>query len=288
MRWFAWALATAAFCASPTPPRIKHPDNVAPSKYTVVLAIDPNKDTFEGTVFIEVNIVKPTSTIWLNGKDLEPEFVQLSQGDVLRDARARTVNKELIEIDVSGSPLSGVWGIYISYQGRLDDKAVMGAYRRKVEGAWYVYTTFTPIEARRAIPCFDEPRFKTPWEISIKTPRDQQAFSNGAETGETTASDGQKMVHFAVTQALPTELVAFAVGPFDVYRGAAAGHGTPVRAITPRGESAEGKAAAETTCGSRGAAAITGKSTPESPTPSANWITWRWRMRASARWRIRG
>jgi cytosol alanyl aminopeptidase len=247
VRWFAWALATAAFCASPAPPGFRLPDDVVPSKYTVVLSIDPNKDTFEGTVFIEVNILKPVSTIWLNGKDLEPEFVQLSQGDVLRDARARVANKELIEVDVSGSPVSGVWGIYISYQGRLDDRAVMGAYRRKVEGEWYVYTTFTPIEARRAIPCFDEPRFKTPWEISIKTPRDQQAFSNAAETGETTASDGQKMVHFGVTKPLPSELVAFAVGPFDVYRGQPAGHGTPVRAITPRGEAAEGKAAAETT-----------------------------------------
>jgi alanyl aminopeptidase len=247
VRWFVWALATAAFCAAPVPPGFRLPGDVVPAKYTVVLSIDPNQDTFEGTVFIEVNILKPVSTIWLNGKDLELEFVQLSQGEVLREARTRMVNKELIEVDVSGAPVSGVWGIYISYQGRLDDKAVMGAYRRKVEGAWYVYTTFTPIEARRTIPCFDEPRFKTPWEISIKTPRDQQAFSNGAETGETTASDGQKIVHFGVTQPLPTELVAFAVGPFDVYRGASAGHGTPVRAITPRGEAAEGKAAAETT-----------------------------------------
>ena len=220
---------------------------MVPLKYTVVLSIDPNKDTFDGTVFIEVNILKPASTIWLNGKDLDPEFVQLSQGAVLRDARARVVNKELIEVDVSGSPVSGVWGIYISYQGRLDDKAVVGAYRRKVEGEWYVYTTFTPIEARRAIPCFDEPRFKTPWEISIKIPRGQQAFSNAARDRRNHGSDGQKMVHFGVTEPLPSELVAFAVGPFDVYRGQPAGHGTPMRAITPKGQAAEGKAAAETT-----------------------------------------
>ncbi len=247
MRWFVWALATAAFSASPPPPGFQLSDDVTPAKYTVVLSIDPNKDSFEGTVFIEVNILKPTSTIWLNGRDLEPEFVQLSQGNVLRDARARTVGRELIQIDISGRPVSGIWGIYCSYHGRLDDKAVVGAYRRKLEGAWYVYTTFTPIEARRVIPCFDEPRFKTPWDISIKTPQNQRAFSNAAEINETTATDGQKIVHFGVTKALPSELVAFAVGPFDIYKGQPAGHGTAVRAITPRGEAAEGKAAADTT-----------------------------------------
>lgn len=252
MRWLTLALAAAAFGASPaspvsSPPGFRLPDNVVPLKYTVALSIDPSKDTFEGTVFIEVNIVNPTSIIWLNAKDLEPEFVQLSQGEMLRGARARVVGRELIAIEVDPRPISGVWGVYLTYQGRLDDKGVVGAYRRKVDGAWYVYTTFTPIEARRAIPCFDEPRFKTPWEISIKTPQGQQAFSNAAAIGESTASDGQRMVHFGVTQPLPSELVAFAVGPFDVYRGAPAGHGTPVRAITPKGEAAEGRAAAEAT-----------------------------------------
>jgi cytosol alanyl aminopeptidase len=247
VRWFVWALATATFGASPTPPGFRLPDDVVPAKYTVVLSIDPNKDTFEGTVFIEVNILKPTSTIWLNAKDLEPEFVQLSQGEVLRDARARVAGKELIAVDISGSPLTGTWGVYCTYRGRLDDKAVVGAYRRRVEGAWYVYTTFTPIEARRAIPCFDEPRFKTPWDLSIKTPQSQSAFANAAEAGETKASDGQKIVHFGVTQPLPSELVAFAVGPFDVYAGQSAGHGTAVRAITPKGEAAEGQPAADTT-----------------------------------------
>ena len=247
MRWFACLLSTAAFCANPAPPGFFLPDGVTPSKYTVVLSIDPNKDAFTGTVFIEVNISKPTSIIWLNAKDLETDFVQLSQGDVLRDARAHTASKELIEVDVSGAPVTGTWGIYIAYRGRLDDKAVLGAYRRKIEGDWYVYTTFTPIEARRAIPCFDEPRFKTPWDISIKIPQGQKAFSNAGQVGETPASDGQRIVHFGLTQPLPSELVAFAVGPFDVYQGQPAGHGTPVRAITPKGGAAQGKAAAETT-----------------------------------------
>jgi len=34
---------------------------------------------------------------------------------------------------------------------------------------------------RRAFPCFDEPRFKTPWDISIIVPLKQSAFSNATD-----------------------------------------------------------------------------------------------------------
>ena len=245
MRWLAFFLTVAAF-AAPPPPGFRLPDSVVPLKYIVQLSIDPNKDTFSGTVLIAIDIVKPTSTIWLNGKDLEIGSASLARGpDPYREARVRTVNKELIEVDAA-TPLEGVWTLRLEYRGRLDDKAVLGAYRRKVEGDWYVYTTFTPIEARRAIPCFDEPRFKTPWQLSITVPQGELAFSNSAEIGHDAAA-GQTTFHFADTKLLPSELVAFAVGPFDVLNGGTAADGTPVRVITPKNRAAEGRAAADST-----------------------------------------
>lgn len=246
MRWLAWVLAVTGFAAPPPPPGFRLPNNVVPLKYFVQLSIDPNKDTFSGTVLIAVDIAKPTSTIWLNGKDLEIKSASLDRDpEPYREARVRAVNKELIAVDAA-TPLDGVWTLRLEYRGHLDDKALVGAYRRKVEGDWYVYTTFTPIEARRAIPCFDEPRFKTPWQLSITVPQGELAFSNAAETSHDTSA-GQTTFHFADTKLLPSELVAFAVGPFDVYEGRPAGHGTPIRAITPKDEAAEGKAAADTT-----------------------------------------
>ncbi len=51
---------------------------------------------------------------------------------------------------------------------------------------------------------------------------------------ETEEPDGMKAVQFAATELLPSELIALAVGPFDVFQGAPAGHGTPVRVITQK------------------------------------------------------
>ena len=236
------ALAGALFSATLKPPGFQLSDSVVPLSYQVSLSIDPARDTFDGTVEIELDARTPVSTIWLNAKDIEPGKAQVG-GEA---AHARVTGKELIAIDIP-HPISGSNRLSLEYRGRIDDKGVLGAYRRKLDGEWYVYTTFTPIEARRAIPCFDEPRFKTPWQISIQIPQGDRAFSNGAEMSEQSTPDGRKWVRFHETRPLPAELVAFAVGPFDVYQGQPAGHGTAVRVITPKALAQEGAAAAAAT-----------------------------------------
>jgi aminopeptidase N len=231
-------------------------NDAIPRKETVRLTIDPARETFEGSVSIDVDLRAPTSIIWLNVKNLTISSALISQGDTARPARIVPGSEERIGID-GGQPLAGLVTVRIAYQGRLDDKGLVGPYRRKVGGEWYVYTTFTPIDARRAFPCFDEPRFKVPWDISIRVKRENKAFSNSREISETKEPDGWKLVKFATTEPLAAEVVAFAVGPFDVYQGdvyqgdvydgGVAGHGTPVRVITAKGHAAEGHAAAQAT-----------------------------------------
>jgi len=221
-------------------------DDVIPRKEAVQLTIDPSRGTFEGSVSIDVELRVPTSVIWLNAKNLTIGSATITHGKGIDPARVIADTGERIGID-RGQPLTGPASIQIAFQGRLDDKSLAGVYRRKVEGEWYAYTTFTPIDARRAFPCFDEPRFKTPWDMSIRVKREHRAFSNGRQISETEGPGGWKLVKFATTEPLPSELIAFAVGPFDVYDGGVAGHGTPVRVITAKGHAAEGHAAAQVT-----------------------------------------
>jgi len=237
-----WTLAAgSAFCQS-----FYLPNDAIPRKESVHLTIDPARESFEGSVSVDVELRAPTSIVWLNAKNLVIESAFITQGGLERPARLVPSSVERIGID-GGQPLVGPATIRIAYQGRLDDKGLVGPYRRKVDGEWYAYTTFTPIDARRAFPCFDEPRFKMPWDISIRVRRDDKAFSNGREISETEEPGGWKLIRFATTEPLPSELVAFAVGPFDIYEGAPAGHGTPVRVITAKGHAAEGHAAAQAT-----------------------------------------
>jgi alanyl aminopeptidase len=178
-------------------------DDVVPRKYTVTLTIDPNRSTFDGEMRIKLEARKNLPVLWLNAKGLMVKDAGFLWGETLHPSIPAYKNDELAGFPVDANALPQSPELIIHYQGRLDDKGLAGPYRRKVDGQWYVYTTFTPIDARRAFPCFDEPRFKAPWDISIRVKREHKAFSNGREISETDEPGGWKMVKFATTEPLP-------------------------------------------------------------------------------------
>src|SRR5262249_52231008 len=110
------------------------------------------------------------------------------------------------------------------------------------------FTQFESIDARRAFPCFDQPDFKTPWRLTLHVKQEEKAFSNTPVTSESMEGDGFKRVAFAPTKPLPSYLIAFAVGPFEVVDGGKAGRNhVPVRILTPKGAADQAKYAAEVT-----------------------------------------
>src|SRR5690606_5649537 len=97
------------------------------------------------------------------------------------------------------------------YNGQLQ-----GLYKVEHAGKPYVMTQMEPISARYAFPSFDEPDFKTPFDIRITLPEDEVAVANTAEVKSSSDGKGWKTVTFAQTRPLPTYLVAYAVGPWDI------------------------------------------------------------------------
>src|SRR5579864_3506684 len=152
-----------AACASfaVAQPLFTLPDDVAPTKYAIDLTIDPSQPTFTGIATIDIELKHAARTIWLNGNGLTDLRVE--------GGRAEAVGGEFIRVDLDSPAGPGASKLVIHYQGKLDDKRVVGPYRRRVGDDWYVFTTFTPIDARRAFPCFDEPRFKATWQLRINT-----------------------------------------------------------------------------------------------------------------------
>ena len=230
----------------PPSPTFLLPDDVVPKRYVVDFNIDPSQPTFTGVVSIDLELKTATRVIWLNGKNITPLAASIVQDKRKFEARPEATGEEFIRVELNAVADPGPALLIIRYQGTLDDKSVVGPYRRKVGDDWYAFTTFTPIDARRAFPCFDEPRFKAPWTLTIHTRPEDKAFSNGRETGSY-IEGGYRATRFAETKPLPSEVVAFAVGPFDVFEGAPAGHGTPIRVITTRGLAGQAKAAAQAT-----------------------------------------
>ena len=78
-----------------------------------------------------------------------------------------------------------------------------------------LYTLFVPARASLTLPVFDQPNLKGRWELSLTMPPDWTAVANGPET-ERRTTDGRTHLRFGRTEPLPTYLVAFAAGRFDI------------------------------------------------------------------------
>jgi alanyl aminopeptidase len=231
----------ALSCAQAQPaPGFTLPDTVRPAKYVLDLQIRPEEPTFEGMVKIDLDFHEPASVFWLNARNLIIHSADLN-GAPLRLVEG---NSETVGFAAAGPIPRGPAQVTIRYTGKLDKDSNDGAFRRLVGDDWYVFTTFTPIEARRAFPCFDEPRFKAPWQLILHVKQNEVALGNAPEQSETDEPEGLKRVVFAPTAPLPSEVVAFAVGPFDIVDAGRAGKKQiPVRIITPRGRAADAESA---------------------------------------------
>ncbi len=224
-------------------PEFRLPEIARPTRYQLDLTIVPSEPKFEGSAAISIDLKQRTDVVWLNAKDLTIHEVNVQASGATKPARWST-SGEFLAVDLPEPMDPQPVQITIRFSGKLDSKSNVGAYRRKSGDDWYVYTSFTPIDARRAFPCFDEPGYKAPWEFTLHVKRDQVALTNAPVVSETEAPEGMKRVVFAPTQPLPSEVVAFAVGPFDVVDAGVAGvKQIPIRIITPRGRAAEAAAA---------------------------------------------
>lgn len=137
---------------------------------------------------------------------------------------------------------AGVAVANIRYRGPLEPLSTRGLFRQQEAGEWYVLSQFEALHARRAFPSFDEPGWKTPWQLTLDTPKDLVAVSNTPEVASYDVPDkpGWKRRAFAWTKPLPSYLVALAVGPFDIVDGGKAGKKqTHLRYLAPKGRGGE-------------------------------------------------
>ena len=220
-------------------PSFRLPEVARPTRYSLDMTIIPSEPAFHGVATISVQLKQQTKILWLNQKGLTVKQVRVrDEGGSYRSAQSETPD-EFLAVTLPKAMGPGKIDLEIAYGGTLSDKSV-GAFRKKAGEDWYVYTSFTPIDARRAFPCFDEPGYKAPWSVTLHVRKEDVAVANGPEVSSTDEANGMKRVVFKETQPLASEVVAFAVGPFDIVDAGVAGEKKiPVRIITPRGRASE-------------------------------------------------
>lgn len=202
------------------------PSNVEPLHYNLSISsnIHLGELEFSGEVKIKLKVLEPTSTITLHHRYLtilKVDLLRGTGGSIQSNIEPSYIPEtEFLQI-TPRLPLtvdSEVW-IVISYTGNLRDDR-KGFYRSSYVDTnlgirkYLAVTQFESTDARHGFPCFDEPRFRSTFLISIKHHKSYHAISNMEVQDEIVESDDYVITNFVETPAMPTYLVAFVVSDY--------------------------------------------------------------------------
>jgi alanyl aminopeptidase len=236
----------AAAAEAPPNLRLAEVQEVSPTRYRVELTLNPDQPQFAGVIQIGLDVRKPLQTLWLNATAIAVEQASLTAAGKTWTGKATQSGNDFLALQFDATVPAGPAELRIQYGGRVRQDST-GVFRAEDLGNQYLLTQFEATAARMAFPCFDEPSYKVPWQITMHVPAQAKAVSNTPVARETTAGSTRTYV-FKETQPLPSYLIAFAVGPFEfVDAGFAGRRRVPVRIVVPKGRMEEAKYAAEVT-----------------------------------------
>lgn len=202
------------------PPPGPMPIGVTPLRYVLDFTIIPAETHFSGTSTIEVSIDFRTDYIWLHGRGISVSQAMLRKPDgKVVDIIYEQVNDEgVAKVTFPKSVKPGTYMVQLEYSAAFSE-AMDGLYTMERDGHTYAFSQLQPIDARRVFPGFDEPRFKTPYEVSITAPVDDVVITNGAEIDMMPVGTDQALHIFEATESISPGLLSFSVGPFEVIGG---------------------------------------------------------------------
>ena len=249
----AWA-ARPGKPAAAVPMRL--PSTVVPQAYNLHLQVDPDQQRHQGEVEIRLQLQQPVparGSIRLHAKGLQLREVWLETGARRWRGKATQVDAERVDLHF-GQPLpAGPALLSIAFSGRIAERDVNGLFRQQESGPsgvhWGAFTQFQATGARQVFPLFDEPGWKVPWTLSLTVPQDLVAVANMPVASEAPAQRGYKRVSFQPSPPMPSYLLAFGVGRFDVRDAGLVGRdgSLPMRFIVPAGRSTDADYAAGVT-----------------------------------------
>jgi puromycin-sensitive aminopeptidase len=228
------------------------PDNVRPVRYQITIEPDLERFTFTGSETVEVEVARPTREVVLNSIELviQPATLTTAAGKTLTSKKPRLDEKaETATFEFGEAVPAGKARLRLEFAGTLNDR-LRGFYRSRYTGPdgkerHMASTQFEATDARRAIPCWDEPTFKAVFDVTLVVLDGFAAVSNMPEASEKRAGTGRKTVRFAPTPPMSTYLLAFAVGDLRSIEERAKS-GTLVRIWATRDKEEQGQFALET------------------------------------------
>jgi alanyl aminopeptidase len=219
-------------------------DAVAPTFESITLVVDADRGDYTGSAHVELRVHQRTSRFRFHAEDMKLSSIELRSAGESQEAIELVAEQGkigLVEVSTKTPLEPGDYQLDIAFSNDFGTRAV-GLYRVEQDGRGYLFTQFEANEAREAFPCWDEPEFKIPYQVTLVVPPGHLAVSNTPIENETTHGS-EKTVVFRRTKPLPSYLLAMATGPLETVD--VPGMSIPGRVVTVHGQSQLAGTAAE-------------------------------------------
>ncbi|ELT93925.1 hypothetical protein CAPTEDRAFT_205328 [Capitella teleta] len=202
------------------------PDFLSPVHYDLWMHPDfyGEGNTFEGKETVEIAVTKETKYLMLHIKlmDITKTEVRGHDGQLLDLTRTFEYPDNQYWVVELANPIDPGTSVFLclEFTGSLTE-GIVGYYKSTYEHAetgrvgWMSTTKFQPSDARKAYPCFDEPRFKSTFNISQRHWRNYTALSNMPEYHHEDDENGWRETYYEKTVRMSSYLVAFIVFDFE-------------------------------------------------------------------------
>ena len=220
------------------------PRDVRPVHYGVAIQPDAANLRFNGKVEVDIDVLRATDRIVLNA--IEMEFSKVA----LTDARGKPAAADpQAQLDADAQTATfvfsktiapGRYTLSMEYTGKIGTQAnglFALDYDTKQGKKRALYTQFENSDARRFIPCWDEPAYKATFDLSVTVPEGQMAVSNMPIKTRLDKHDGRDEVLFERTPKMSTYLLFFGLGDFD--RETTKLGDTEIGVVTQKGKTAQ-------------------------------------------------
>ncbi|KAL6262393.1 hypothetical protein P5V15_007480 [Pogonomyrmex californicus] len=195
------------------------PYYIVPKQYDVELVLDTEQDTFHGVCNVSIIIYNViTSNIKFHSMNLNIIQCTLSQRDNISAEIYRPHHISYIhdlQIVILNFPhliYPGNYILSITFTSVISND--VGGFVKipyintKKNKKWLIATDNSATGIRRLFPCWDEPRIKAKFNISIKHFKHYNAFSNAAPIYTLHKHLNITVTHFGITPEIPTYRVA--------------------------------------------------------------------------------
>lgn len=164
------------------------PDYHLPNNYELTLSLNPEKSTFLGKLNITFATVHDVHYLLLHASPSTIYNITDIKLDFTHDCKVSKFDKktEMLNITCGTIFFQGQHKLVLQYyalygtEGTTNDYVgfYKSSYETVDERSAYAVTQFEPTFARSTFPCFDEPKFKAEFEITVLHPYNYTVLSN--------------------------------------------------------------------------------------------------------------